>query len=111
MHFFTIGAMFRDEAHILKEWIEHYLFHGVDHIYLINDRSTDNFRPIVAPYIEQGRVTMYEAPDIPADGKQNKMYNKFFQKHLRATRWFGIFDLDEFLYSPQTINIKEILRR
>jgi len=37
-----IGAVFKNESHIMIEWIEHYLSHGVDTIYLINDESTDN---------------------------------------------------------------------
>ena len=35
MFYFTIGAVFKNESHILKEWIEHYLYHGIEHIYLI----------------------------------------------------------------------------
>ena len=47
MFYFTIGAVFKNEAHIMKEWIDHYLFHGVDHIYLINDNSNDKFLDIL----------------------------------------------------------------
>ena len=34
MYDFVIGAFFKNESHIIKEWIEHYFHHGVDHIYL-----------------------------------------------------------------------------
>lgn len=53
MFYFTIGAIFKNESHILKEWIEHYFYHGVEHIYLINDNSTDNFLNILEPYIKK----------------------------------------------------------
>ena len=51
--YFTIGAIFKNEAHIMKEWIEHYLYHGIEHIYLINDFSTDNFLEILQPFIDK----------------------------------------------------------
>ena len=32
---------------------------GVQHFYLVDDESTDNPKPILDPYIEEGLVTMY----------------------------------------------------
>ena len=55
-YFFSIGAIFKNESHILKEWVEHYLFHGVDHMFLINDKSTDNYLEILEPYINEKRL-------------------------------------------------------
>jgi len=42
---------------------------------------------------------------------QDTKYNHFFQKHLNKTKWFGILDLDEFLYSPIEVDIKKILKK
>ena len=52
MYKLSVGALFKNEASILKEWIEHYLHHGVEHFYLINDNSTDNFLDVLQPYVE-----------------------------------------------------------
>ena len=41
-YYFSIASMFKNESWGLKEWIDHNRFHGVDHIYLINDFSEDN---------------------------------------------------------------------
>ena len=38
-YYFSVAAMFKNESWSLKEWIEHYKFHGADHIYLIDDLS------------------------------------------------------------------------
>ena len=38
----AILTCFKNESHILKEWIEHYKNRGIEHIYMINDFSTDN---------------------------------------------------------------------
>jgi hypothetical protein len=36
-YYLSVGAIFKNESMILKEWIEHYLHHGFEHIYLINE--------------------------------------------------------------------------
>jgi len=112
MYYFTIGAMFKNESHVLKEWIDHYKFHGVDHIYLINDNSDDSFLEIIEPYINDGFVTFYNN-ELKSDelGRQTHTYNYYFQPHLKETQWFGILDLDEFLYSPNEIDIKTVLSK
>lgn len=112
MYYFTIGAIFKNEAHILKEWLEHYFYHGIEHIYLINDNSNDNFLEILEPFINKKIITLYNC-DINKKwvGMQDAKYNFYFQKHLKNTKWFGIFDLDEFLYSPLENDIKEILKK
>lgn len=112
MFYFTIGAIFKNEAHILKEWIEHYKLHGVDHIYLINDSSTDNYIYILQPYIDSNYITLYNNNVVCNNvGRQTILYNYYFNKHLQDTKWFGILDLDEFLYSPQEVNLKNILKK
>jgi len=117
MYEFVIGAIFKNESHIIKEWLEHYFYHGVDHIYLINDNSSDNFMDILLPFINKNLVTLYDSKNytikktdnIKYVGMQWAKYNFFFKKHFNECMWFGIFDLDEFLYSPKCINIKNIL--
>jgi hypothetical protein len=112
MYYFSIGAVFKNEAHILKEWIEHYIHHGVDHIYLINDFSTDNFEPILKPYIEQKYVTLYNCEiNKKYLNRQSDIYNVYFKSILHQSKWFGILDLDEFLYSPIEIDIKNVLKK
>lgn len=112
MFYFTIGAIFKNEAHIMKEWIEHYLYHGIEHIYLINDFSTDHFLEVLKPFIDKKVVTLYNCEiNQKWVGMQDAKYNHFFQKHLCKTTWFGIFDLDEFLYSPLEVDIKHILKQ
>ena len=112
MYYFTVGAIFKNESHILKEWLEHYFYHGVDHIYLINDNSTDNFLSILQPYIDKQVVTLYNCNNQQKwVGMQDAKYNHFFHDIIKNSFWFGILDLDEFLYSPLDINIKNILKK
>ena len=83
MYSLSVGAIFKNESHSLREWIEHYLYHGVEHFYLVNDNSDDNFMDILKYYI------------LP---------------HLKETEWLLIVDLDEYMWSPKCLNMAEILK-
>lgn len=107
-----IGAVFKNETHIMIEWIEHYLFHGVDHIYLINDHSTDNIQVIKDMYINNSKITFFDSDvDSGPWRRQVDIYNKYLLNEIKKYDWFSILDLDEFLYSPSFINFKDALEK
>jgi len=105
----VLGAVFRNEADNMVEYVEHYLFHGVEHLYLINDGSTDNFREVLEPYIERGLVTLFEGNEERTGGRQERVYNKMFLQHLHEAEWWLIADLDEFAYSPKETDLRLVL--
>jgi hypothetical protein len=107
----VVAAAFKNESHILKEWVDHYLYHGFDHIYLINDGSTDNYKEILKPYIDKGKVTLFENnTKIKTYPRQKFVYKEYLMPILGISKWWAILDLDEFLYCPFDINIKNIIK-
>lgn len=102
-------AIFKNESHILKEWIEHYLNQGVDKIFLVDNGSTDSYYSILHPYISTGKV------DLVLDNKkhaQTELYNKHFLHKCRAYEWVIVCDLDEFIYGRKYCNsIKDFLSK
>jgi hypothetical protein len=108
MHQFCICAVFKNEAHILEEWLLHYIYRGIDHFYLVNDNSTDEYNRIIEKY--SNCITLYHN-DIESKevGRQIKIYNKYFINILSQSKWFAILDLDEFLYSPVNIKLLDII--
>ena len=113
MYYLSVGSIFKNESHILKEWLNHHINHGVEHFYLINDDSSDNFIQILEPFIDNGIVELFNTTEPKYDGRQQKLYNEFILPKIqkKETKWLSILDLDEFLYSPQTINIQDILKQ
>ncbi len=105
----SIGAIFKNESMGIKEWIDHHIFHGIDHIYLIDDFSSDNYYGIIKPYIDSGRITLFKNDDTNND--QTTAYNKFFKPILHETTWIAIFDLDEYFYSPISIDLKSVIKK
>jgi hypothetical protein len=109
MHGLSVGALFKNEAHCIKEFILHYLYHGVEHLYLINDASTDAFLPLIQPFIDRGVLTLFHSNHGYYLGRQHDLYNHFFLPRLKESEWFLVVDMDEFVWSPNSIDLKKIL--
>lgn len=113
MYYLTVGAVFKNESWNMKEWLEHHLFHGVEHFYLINDNSTDNYMSVLQSYIDKGLVTLYHNDVVKEgvdDSRQGRIYGKYLTPHLKDCFWIAIIDLDEFLWSPHEIDVRKILK-
>ena len=96
MNYLSILTSFKNESIILKEWLDHHISQGFEHFYLIDNGSTDNFMPILAPYIEQGIITLFNIPE-PYTRTQN--FNKVFNEIKHNTEWISICDVDDFWYT------------
>lgn len=110
MHKLVVGAVFKNEGHILDEWIRHYLARGVDHIFLVNDFSTDDFEAKIHPFAD--KVTLFHNDIVTKSlGRQTQIYEKYFRPILPLTKWIAILDLDEFLYSRESLDLSSVIDR
>ena len=102
MYKLSVGAIFKNEEHSIKEWIEHYLYHGVEHFYLINDNSNDNYLEKIQCYLDKNIVTLYNACFSNYIGRQKDMYNTYILPNIKDknTKWLLMVDLDEYMWSP-----------
>jgi len=104
-YFLSIGAIFKNEAIAMREWLDHYLREGVEHFYLINNGSTDNFQDIIKDY---DCITIFHDS---SSGIQVPGYNKYiYPKAKEESEYIGIFDLDEFAYASGGDTLSSILK-
>lgn len=103
----TICAIFQNEAPYLTEWLEFHQRQGVQHFYLYNNNSTDNWEEILEPYIINNIVTLtdwaqdYEEGDMAKwNSIQCGAYNHCLKQIRGEAKWCAFIDLDEFLFSP-----------
>ncbi len=89
----SICGIFKNEAPFLKEWIEFHEMIGVEHFYLYNNNSEDNYNVILQPYIDRGLVTLI---DWPYDQAQIAAYQNFYESFRHETQWVSFLDIDEF---------------
>ena len=99
-------AIFRDEAPYLAEWVEFHRLVGIEHFYLYDNRSGDASRDVLAPYVEDGIVTVHDWQPHPGQGPA---YDDCLQRYRDEARWIAFIDLDEFLFSPTGKPLPELL--
>ena len=103
----SLCLFFKDEAPFLKEWIDYHHVIGVDHFYLYNNESSDNFREVLAPYIDQGLVTLI---DYPGRSVQPSAAKDCWERFRAETNWIGFLDADEFVCPKYKSDIGEWLK-
>ena len=108
-HYLVIGAMFKDEAPYLEEWVQFHLDRGVDHLYLYNNGSTDGGAALLRPFIDSGSVTLFDWPTLKIEGSQMHAALDCLARARGTSRWMAFMDLDEFLFSPRE-DLKSVLR-
>ncbi|NGX57176.1 MAG: hypothetical protein K940chlam3_00059 [Chlamydiae bacterium] len=99
-YYLSACAMFQQEARFLKEWIEYHKLVGVEHFYLYNNNSTDDFLTVLAPYIESGEVEYFWWPSDPKRDwthYQIKAIKDAVDRAKLSSRWLAIIDIDEFI--------------
>ncbi len=101
-------AIYRDEGPYLAEWIEFHRLVGVERFYLYDNRSRDDHREVLAPYVAEGIVVLHDW-DMPHIPGQVEAYEHCIAKHGDEARWIAFLDLDEFLFSPTYQPLPEIL--
>lgn len=103
----AVCAIFKNEAPYLKEWIEYNHLVGIEHFYMYNNNSEDDYEGILNPYIEKGLVTLVQWPHNQA---QMQCYKNCIEKYSQETKWLGFIDIDEFIVPKDKDNIYDILK-
>lgn len=113
-YYLSIGAMFRDEGRFLEEWVEYHLMVGVEHFYLYNNNSTDNWKEVLQPYIDRNIVEVIPWPSSSPNDfipRQLHAYHDCLTKSRNTTTWLALIDLDEFIFPHKERSITETLKK
>lgn len=111
----AVGAIFRDEARFLKEWIEFHKLVGVQHFYMYNNLSQDHYLEVLNPYIQSGEVELFQWPYDHGDqwqwnGIQCAAYDHLIARVRDEVKWLAIIDADEMIVPIEHGNILDFLR-
>ncbi|HSW73511.1 MAG TPA: glycosyltransferase family 92 protein [Chlamydiales bacterium] len=109
----AIAAQFRDEAPYLKEWIEYHHMIGVDHFWLYNNSSEDNWEEVLQPYMESGLVEVFYWPSERSNYQSyHTMANQDALRRAKGnTKWVALIDIDEFLLPMKEKTMPECLEK
>jgi hypothetical protein len=100
-------SVYLNEAPYLREWIEFHRLMGVERFFLYDNNSADDHLEALAPYIEEGIVTLREWRSSPLD--QREVFDHCLDAHREHARWIAFLDLDEFLFSPTGASVADLL--
>ena len=103
----AVCAIFKNEAPYLKEWIEFNHLVGVEHFYLYNNNSEDDYQSVLEEYVQSGLVTLIQ---FPYEQAQMKCYKDCIDKYAGETKWLGFIDIDEFIVPKSTNDIYGFLK-
>jgi hypothetical protein len=106
MPYLSACAIYRDEGPYLREWVEFHRIVGVERFFLYNNDSTDGHREALAPYLKDGTVVLHEWPVSPG---QIHAYRHCLASHNEDSHWIAFLDLDEFIFSPTSKKLPELL--
>jgi hypothetical protein len=101
----------------LPEWIECHKKQGVQHFYLYNNRSPDDYKKILSPYIKNKTVEVFDWNfNHENDGGkwisiQCGAYMDCINKISGRVKWCAFLDTDEFLFNPQGKNLNKLLKK
>jgi len=98
MHYLSILAIMKNEAMNLKLWVEHYIWQGVDHIYIIDNNSDDESIQIIKDLIKIGYPITLNKLFEPHKQVEHYKYIYDKEKLQEKTKWLIVADLDEFFY-------------
>lgn len=108
----AVCTIFHNEAKYLAEWIEFHLEQGVEHFYLYNNLSTDDFAEVLKPF--QKVITLVDWPYEYSEIKewnaiQCGAYKDCVRKRQRNNKWVAFLDTDEFLFNPDFQPLPKVL--
>jgi hypothetical protein len=110
----AVLSVFRNEADVMEEFLQHNIWFGVDKFYLVNNNSDDDWEPVVKKY--ENKIKMYFEPKITGrddtlkeTGIQISSYNKILKSGDISEKWLLICDIDEFFYMRKGTKLKTLL--
>ena len=102
----AIVTLTYNERHYIKEWLDYHLLAGINHFFLYDHGSTDNYQEVSRIYAENGLVT-----DINYPGKVKHMaaFNEAVKNFKFYCRYMAFIDDDEFILPKNGKSIGEVL--
>jgi hypothetical protein len=106
-----IVMMFKNEARHLREWVEYHRLVGVEHFWLYNNLSSDNWKEVLDPYIKEGVVEVFDWNDPNWPSCQVQAFANGLQKARGKTKWVAVIDMDEFVLPLVEKTIPKCLKK
>lgn len=104
----AVLAIMKNEALNVDEWIDHYIWQGADHLFIIDNGSTDDTVARIKASKHLSRITLLSRPERHRQGYH---YRRVFlsERIKRRFQWLMVADADEFWFAKQAANLPDAL--
>lgn len=104
----AVLSIMKNEAMNVDEWIDHYIWQGADHLFIIDNGSTDDTVARIKASVHRDRITLLERPERHRQGYH---YRRVFlnERIKRRFQWLMVADADEFWFSKRTAGLPATL--
>jgi glycosyltransferase involved in cell wall biosynthesis len=106
----AVLAIMKNEALNVDEWIAHYIWQGADHLFIIDNGSTDETVARIEASAHRDRITLLRRPE---PHRQGHHYRQTFRRERIRQRfqWLMVADADEFWFSAEDATLPAALER
>jgi len=96
---FIVVSMMKNEAMICKDWVNHYLAEGANHLFVIDHNSDDGMGDVLRK-AGKYQITVVRDESPWCRGIQNVLLNKHFKDVVkRHCGWCFVCDADEYAFA------------
>lgn len=93
-----ISAIVRNEAPYLLEWIAHHRLVGVERFFIVDDRSDDGSRELLAAMETSGLVSLLRTETATGKKPQIPAYRALLEAFRSEVEWMAFIDIDEYIW-------------
>jgi len=106
----AVLGIVKNESLNVEEWISHYIWQGADHLFIIDNGSTDDTVARIQKSAHRDRITLLQRPERHRQGYH---YRQVFRSERikRRFQWLMVADADEFWFSTKDATLSEALQR
>ena len=101
----AVVSIMKNVSTYVEEWLDYYLLAGVNHFFIYDNDSEDNFKEVLQPYIDAGLVTYIF---YPGKVSQIPVYNAAVRDFKFFCRYIAFIDADEFIFPHSKPTITEV---
>jgi hypothetical protein len=94
----AIGAIVKNEAPYLLEWIAYHRVLGVSRFFIADDSGSDGSSYLLDALSRHGIIYAIPFPKLTQRGAQLRAYTTIMKFFSRMADWVAFIDVDEFLY-------------
>jgi Glycosyltransferase family 92 len=110
----SAACIINNEARFLKEWLDFHMLVGIEHFFLFNNRSTDNYLDVLAPYIKKGTVDIinWDTGETSGDAwihLETEALSSALRLARGRSKWLALIDTDEYLFPMKGESLNETL--